>query len=142
MGGRKKKKKGQGVRVCKCKLGSETLVDTLNMVIAFFFAGTQRIMELHIQHKKVPLTHEESVKPETVEEIVKSYVPFKEWVHKMSDKKTSSVLNVKSVHIQSVDMFGPKIGFVKFKAEVLNQDGKNVPARTEFVQQSGQASLL
>jgi MFS family permease len=35
---------------------------------------------------------------------------------------------VKAVHIQSVDMFGPKkIGFIKFKADVTDKNGKFIP---------------
>lgn len=34
---------------------------------------------------------------------------------------------VKSVHIQSVDMFGPKIGFIKFKADITDKSGKFIP---------------
>ncbi len=35
----------------------------------------------------------------------------------MNDKDTKSDLTVKAVHIQSVDMFGPRIGFVKFRVK-------------------------
>lgn len=34
---------------------------------------------------------------------------------------------VRSVHFQSVDMFGPKVGFIKFKADVVDGQGKFIP---------------
>jgi ADP-sugar diphosphatase len=34
---------------------------------------------------------------------------------------------VSAVHIQSVDMFGPKVGFIKFKASVTDSAGKFIP---------------
>jgi len=97
---------------------------------ARFIKAFSTVMELPIQGKKVPLTHDESVKAETVSEVLKSFVPFKEWVQKMSDSKESSILSVNGVHIQSVDMFGPRIGFIKFRADVLNKEGKMVPGIT------------
>jgi ADP-sugar diphosphatase len=48
---------------------------------------------------------------------------FQDWTASMDTKK----FNVRSVHIQSVDMFGPKIGFIKFKADVVDDKGKFIP---------------
>jgi len=51
-------------------------------------------------------------------------VPFRNWVTGLD-----SALCVNSVEIQSVDMFGPRVGFVKFKADVTfgGPDGRFVP---------------
>lgn len=34
---------------------------------------------------------------------------------------------VRGIHIQSVDMFGPKVGFIKLKADVVDANGKFIP---------------
>jgi len=46
--------------------------------------------------------------------------PFKEWLEKFNTKE----MNLKSVHFQSIDMFGPKVGFLKFVAIVEKGDKK------------------
>ncbi|MBS0655464.1 MAG: NUDIX domain-containing protein [Verrucomicrobia bacterium] len=48
---------------------------------------------------------------------------FQDWTASMDMKK----FNIRSVHIQSVDMFGPKVGFIKFKADVVDDTGKFIP---------------
>lgn len=48
---------------------------------------------------------------------------FTDWVASMDEQK----FVVKGVHLQSVDMFGPKVGFIKFKADVTDKNGKFVP---------------
>lgn len=53
-------------------------------------------------------------------------VPFKDWAKSMGEEAGIHKTCVTKVHIQSVDMFGPKVGFVKFKADV-SFDGKFVP---------------
>lgn len=35
--------------------------------------------------------------------------------------------NLRSIHIQSVDKFGPRIGFIKFKVDVVDSEGKFIP---------------
>jgi ADP-sugar diphosphatase len=48
---------------------------------------------------------------------------FQDWLKSMDAAK----FVVKSVHLQSVDMFGPtNVGFVKFKADVTDSSGKRV----------------
>mmetsp|Transcript_87457 Transcript_87457/g.136887 ORF Transcript_87457/g.136887 Transcript_87457/m.136887 type:complete len:250 (-) Transcript_87457:108-857(-) len=50
-------------------------------------------------------------------------VPFKDWCARMAkDPK----IKVSSILVQSLDMFGPRVGFIKFKAEAT-VDGKFVP---------------
>ena len=49
---------------------------------------------------------------------------FKDWRANV-DKE----FDVKSILIQSVDMFGPeKVGFIKFKAQVSDKDGATIPS--------------
>lgn len=56
-------------------------------------------------------------------ETVIASAQFKNWLASMDRER----FTVKSVHIQSVDMFGPKVGFIKLKADVVSQDGKFIP---------------
>ena len=51
--------------------------------------------------------------------------PFKEWLARMDPLKDQMAL--KRVEIQAVDMFGPRVGFVKFVAEVHDADGDTCP---------------
>jgi ADP-sugar diphosphatase len=56
--------------------------------------------------------------------VVTASKQYQDWLTSMDGKK----FIVKSVHFQSVDMFGPKkIGFIKFKADVTDSKGKFVP---------------
>jgi hypothetical protein len=48
---------------------------------------------------------------------------FKDWLLRVDRTR----FTIRSIHIQSVDMFGPtKIGFIKFKADVVDSTGKFV----------------
>ncbi len=58
---------------------------------------------------------------ETVDKAVASK-PFQDWLASVSDRFV-----VKSVKFQSVDMFGPRVGFIKFVADVTDTNGKFVP---------------
>lgn len=48
---------------------------------------------------------------------------FTDWVASMDADR----FVVSAVHFQSVDMFGPKIGFIKFKASITDKSGKPLP---------------
>lgn len=48
---------------------------------------------------------------------------FTDWLASVDDQK----FTVRGVHIQSVDMFGPKVGFIKFKADLVDGKGKFIP---------------
>ena len=49
---------------------------------------------------------------------------FQNWLAQVDTSK----FEIRSVHFQSVDMFGPsKIGFIKFKADVVDNSGKVIP---------------
>lgn len=56
-------------------------------------------------------------------EKAKEAKPFKDWVDAIAQEKRVSMSHI---HFQSVDMFGPRVGFIKFKADP-QIDGKNVP---------------
>jgi len=51
-----------------------------------------------------------------------SATPFKEWLEKFN----TTEMNLKRIHFQSIDMFGKKVGFLKFVAYV-DKDGKSLP---------------
>ena len=68
----------------------------------------------------VPVTWEACVGRE-LSEAALAAVPFQKWAASL-DKQ----LCVRSVHMQSVDKFGPRIGFIKFRADVT-KDGRFVP---------------
>jgi len=48
---------------------------------------------------------------------------FQDWCNGVDEE-----FNVKQIKIQSVDMFGPRVGFLKFDADVSDKDGQKIPA--------------
>ena len=53
---------------------------------------------------------------------MKEMKAFNDWCREMDEE-----LVVSKVVVQSIDLFGPRIGFLKFKAEATTRDGKPVP---------------
>eukprot|EP00960_Hanusia_phi_P004568 132994-Hanusia_phi.AAC.1 len=53
---------------------------------------------------------------------MKEMKAFNDWCREMDEE-----LVVSKVVVQSIDLFGPRIGFIKFKAEAKTKDGKAVP---------------
>ncbi len=47
--------------------------------------------------------------------------PFTNWLTRID--QNPKYLNLRSINIQSVDMFGPRVGFIKFVADVYDADG-------------------
>jgi len=76
------------------------------------------IFKVNFKGKKVPMTGEPGLDLMAVSKAT----PFVNWLNEFDDKE----LELKSIHVQSVDMFGPRVGFIKFKAQVL-KDGKEIP---------------
>ncbi len=56
-------------------------------------------------------------------ELVKVAKPFTNWLAEIDRDR----FVVQSIHVQSVDMFGPRVGFVKFKVKVTDKDGRDLP---------------
>ena len=86
-------------------------------------------MEVTIKGQAVPVTGPEKItKPDgttvDVTALALASGPFKQWVAAMDAKGGS--MRVKAITIQGVDMFGPRVGFCKFKADV-ELDGLFVP---------------
>eukprot|EP00435_Cladocopium_sp_Y103_P028550 s428_g7.t1 len=68
----------------------------------------------------VPLEAEANVSPALLEQAL-SFVPFQDWLRKLQRHRDS--FRLQRVTVQSVDMFGKKVGFVKLKSEVYDRDG-------------------
>ncbi len=49
--------------------------------------------------------------------------PFTDWLASVDTTR----FTVNSIHFQSVDMFGPRVGFVKFKCAVTDSQGNFIP---------------
>eukprot|EP01111_Echinosteliopsis_oligospora_P015884 TRINITY_DN6430_c0_g1_i1.p1 TRINITY_DN6430_c0_g1~~TRINITY_DN6430_c0_g1_i1.p1 ORF type:complete len:372 (-),score=93.66 TRINITY_DN6430_c0_g1_i1:20-1057(-) len=73
-----------------------------------------------IQGNDVPITWDANLTQSDVIKVIETFAPFGHWVRNMQDKSTQAELRVVSVHMQSVDKFGPRIGFVKFSAKVAD----------------------
>ncbi|CAL1148561.1 unnamed protein product [Cladocopium goreaui] len=63
---------------------------------------------------------EANVSPALLEQAL-SFVPFQDWLRKLQRHRDS--FRLQRVTVQSVDMFGKKVGFVKLKSEVYDRDG-------------------
>lgn len=48
---------------------------------------------------------------------------FTDWVAEIDRER----FNIRSVHVQAVNMFGPRVGFMMFKADVVDSQNKFVP---------------
>jgi len=79
------------------------------------------VFPIDFKGNKIPITGE----PGCDLVAVSNSTPFVDWIKNFDDKE----LTLKSVHVQSVDKFGPRVGFVKFKA-VVEKDGKEIPGIT------------
>lgn len=67
----------------------------------------------------IPVTSEPGICIDTIIECKQ----FKDWLASMNRER----FKVRSIHLQSVDMFGTKVGFIKFKADVVDQNDKFIP---------------
>ena len=74
---------------------------------------------LAANHNEITFTSADGISVEAVT----SSKQFKDWLASIDRER----FNVRSVHFQSVDMFGPRVGFIKFKADVVDDNGKFVP---------------
>jgi 8-oxo-dGTP pyrophosphatase MutT (NUDIX family) len=74
------------------------------------------------QNKIVPVTS--SVNSDILSKAIASR-PFVDWLGRMNQQV--NVMKLHNVNIQAVDMFGPKVGFIKFVADVTDKDGDKLP---------------
>ena len=89
---------------------------------------------LSIRDSKVPIYYPDLIPLDQLKLSLES-VPFTDWLNNLSKQ---SSLHVRSLTFQSVDMFGPRVGFIKFKADVVKVvsvdkevDGKKVTTTEE-----------
>lgn len=76
---------------------------------------------IQIHDANVPVTFESNIE-EKARVAVLAYSLFKNWARDLDPR-----FFVRNVTIQSVDMFGPRVGFIKFKADLTsrNKDGRS-----------------
>jgi len=80
--------------------------------------------EVQIQGKNLPVVSSSPLTPELMKKAVSS-VPFQDWVAAVNKQDE---YRVNSIDIQSIDLFGPNIGFIKFKADITNREGIAIPS--------------
>ena len=73
--------------------------------------------------EEVPVSHSVGLAEEHVRAALEHQM-FLDWVERMG---SSTDYRVNSIDIQSIDMFGPNVGFIKFKADVRDREGGFVP---------------
>jgi len=79
------------------------------------------VFPVDFKGEKIPITGE----PGCNLTAVANSTPFVDWLKNFDNKE----LTLKSIHVQSVDNFGPRVGFIKFVATV-EKDGKSIPGIT------------
>ena len=79
-----------------------------------FVEYTQNKFEVH--SKPVTLLYPHKIITQDQVKLSLDSVPFKEWLENLQ-KQPNLLLN--SITFQCVDMFGPRVGFIKFKADVM-----------------------
>jgi len=79
---------------------------------------------VNFHDKQIPVSSDLGVTAENLEKVLKEYKPFQEWLARLNHG-TRFIL--RGIHVQTIDMFGPRVGFVKFRLDVVNEHGKFVP---------------
>mmetsp|Transcript_10490 Transcript_10490/g.15759 ORF Transcript_10490/g.15759 Transcript_10490/m.15759 type:complete len:257 (-) Transcript_10490:113-883(-) len=85
-------------------------------------AATELFVEIH--GKKCPVVFNTSaVKEDHVQKAI-AYSPFQDWLREINSDKR---FVVKKIEFQGIDMFGPRVGFIKFKADIYNEENSFLP---------------
>ena len=74
------------------------------------------------RNRVVPVTVLPSVSPTVAQAALDSEL-FKTWCKRCEGEKDGKRIEVESLEIQNVDMFGPRVGFLKIKADSTLVDG-------------------
>jgi hypothetical protein len=74
------------------------------------------------REQQIPVTFLSSICRETAQRALESNL-FKTWVARCEKEKDGKRIDLHSVEIQHVDLFGSKVGFVKINAESSLVDG-------------------
>lgn len=82
---------------------------------------------LTVNNKQVPVTVPKSIT--LGKQTLEQFSPWKNWITKLEGNlKNNPNFQFNNVEIQSVDYFGNnKLGFLKFKSEVIHPNGKQLP---------------
>lgn len=72
--------------------------------------------------QRIPVSFSSSVSPEIAQSALASDL-FRTWLKRCEKEKDGKRLELHSVEIQHVDMFGPRVGFVKINADSTLVDG-------------------
>jgi ADP-sugar diphosphatase len=84
--------------------------------------SSELFVEIH--GKKCPVLFNPAVtKEEHVNKAI-NYSPFQDW---LSGINSDQRFVVKKIEFQGIDMFGPRVGFIKFKADIVNEEGSFLP---------------
>lgn len=107
------KTKLSSLRICRSSCAATAL--TMDSELSFKF-----------RNQSVPVSFLPSVSREVAQLALSSEV-FKTWSRRCEAEKDGRRIDVHSVEIQHVDMFGSRVGFVKIKAEstLVDRDTKN-----------------
>jgi len=79
-------------------------------------------LSFRFRSRDIPVSHLSSVNLDTAKRALES-IPFKTWMTRCEQEKDGKYIDLHSVEIQHVDMFGPRVGFVKINAESYLVDG-------------------
>ena len=80
------------------------------------------ILTFPFREQQIPVTFLSSICRETAQRALESNL-FKTWVARCEKEKDGKRIDLHSVEIQHVDLFGSKVGFVKINAESSLVDG-------------------
>lgn len=75
------------------------------------------------RNRRVPVTFLPSISGQTARRAVDSEI-FQTWSKRCEKENLGKKIEIHGVEIQHVDMFGPRVGFVKIKANSTLVDGK------------------
>ncbi|XP_077235120.1 nudix hydrolase homolog 14 [Tasmannia lanceolata] len=93
---------------------------------------TERVKTIHLSvgGESVEVVAEQGLSDSDFRTAIDSYL-FRQWLKNMQSERgilANGRLSLKQVLIQGVDMFGRRVGFLKFKADVLDKEtGQKVP---------------
>ena len=72
--------------------------------------------------REIPVYIADMTYLEDRDEQVLQFPPFRRWV-----ERNAAFLTIRQITIQSVDFFGPRVGFMKVKGDFFNSQGEQVP---------------
>jgi len=80
-------------------------------------------INIAVHNQQVPLYYDSNLTFEQAKLCIEC-TPFKDWLALVNKDKR---FDVKGIRIQGVDFFGPRVGFMKFKTDIVNEDGILIP---------------